>query len=146
LLLELLPGRNVEPREREEYNRRAQLMASSLRDWLTSHYAAPGMHGTAFARRVSQLTRSPSLDLLIDQHRRHRRMPFFEEAPMLPSEWSAMLHALGLFSTPSAHALAQPPERTRALVQQAENAARAAVDSAPPYGEWLGSVLPQPAV
>jgi tryptophan halogenase len=146
LLLELLPSRNVDPREREEYNRRAELMASSLRDWLTSHYAAPGMPGTLFTARVSQLTYSPSLDLLIDLHRRHGRMPFFEEAPMLPSEWSAMLLALGISSTPSAHALAQPAERNRALTQQAENVARAAVDAAPPYAEWLGSVLPQPEV
>jgi tryptophan 7-halogenase len=146
LLLELLPGRMIEPRERDEYNRRAGLMASSLRDWLASHHAAPGMPGTPFAQRVSQLKRSPSLDLLIDQHRRNRRMPFFEEAPMLPSEWSAMLRALGISSSPSAHALAQPPERSRTLTQQAENAARSAVDAAPPYGEWLISVVPQPAV
>jgi tryptophan 7-halogenase len=145
LLLELLPGRTIEPRERDEYNRRAGLMASSLRDWLASHYAAPGMLGTPLAERVSQLTRSPSLDLLIDQHRRHGRMPFFEEAPMLPSEWSAMLRALGLSPAPSAHALAQPPERAHMLAQQAENAARAAVDAAPPYGQWLISVVPQPA-
>lgn len=144
LLLELLPGRQIEPRERDEYNRRAGLMASALRDWLASHFATPGMPGTPFAGRVEALTTSPSQALLIDQHRRHGRMPFFEEAPMLPSEWSAMLRALGVFSSPSAHALAQPPERSRHLIQQAENAARAAVDAAPPYGEWLSSVLPPP--
>ena len=146
LLLELLPGRNVEPREREEFNRRADLMASSVRDWLASHYVAPGIPGTPFTAIASQITCSSSLNLMIDLHRRHGRMPFFEEAPMLPSEWSAMLLALGISSAPSAHALAQSAERNRSLTQQAENAARAAVDAAPPYGEWLESVLPQPGV
>jgi tryptophan 7-halogenase len=141
LLLELLPGRQVEPRERDEYNRRAALMAHALRDWIASHYAAPGIVGTPFAAHVAQLEKAPSLALLIDQHRRHGRMPFFEEAPMLPSEWSSMLRALGVQSTASAHAMAQPAERNRALTQEAENAARAAVEAAPPYIEWLDSVL-----
>lgn len=145
LLLELLPGRLVESRERDEYNRRASLMSQSLRDWIASHYAAPGMAGTPFADHVEQLTQTPSLDLLIDQHRRHGRMPFFEEAPMLPAEWSSMLRALGIQSAASAHAMAQPPERSKALLQQAENTARAAVDAAPPYMEWLSSVLQQSA-
>ena len=57
-----------------------------------------------------------------------------------------MLLALGISSAPSAHALAQSAERNRSLTQHAENAARAAVDAAPPYGEWLESVLPQPGV
>ena len=57
-----------------------------------------------------------------------------------------MLLALGISSSPSAHALAQSAERNRSLTQQAENAARAAVDAAPPYGEWLESVLSQPGV
>jgi tryptophan 7-halogenase len=144
LLLELLPGRDVEPRERDEYNRRASLMAQSLRDWIASHYATPGLSGTPFADHVAKLERAPSLALLLDQHRRHGRMPFFEEAPMLPSEWSSMLRALGVQSMASAHALAQP-ERNRALIQQGEKAARAAVDAAPPYIEWLTSVLPQSA-
>jgi tryptophan 7-halogenase len=145
LLLELLPGRDVKPRERDEYNRRAALMAHSLRDWIASHYSAPGIAGTSFAVHVAQLEKAPSLALLIDQHRRHGRMPFFEEAPMLPAEWSSMLRALGVQSMASAHAMAQPPERNLALVREAENAARAAVEAAPPYMEWLTSVLPQSA-
>lgn len=144
LLLELLPGRQVEPRERDEYNRRAGLMASSLRDWLASHFAAPGMPDTPFAGRVAQLKQSPSLARLIDQHQRHGRMPFFEEALMLPQEWSAMLHALGLSSTPSAHAMARSAETSRSIMEQADRAARAAIEAAPPYDEWLMSVLPQP--
>jgi tryptophan 7-halogenase len=145
LLLELLPGRQVEPREREEYNRRATLMTDALRDWIASHYSAPGLSGTRFGDYVAQLKQTPTLARLLDQHGRHGRMPFFEDAPMLPAEWSSMLRALGVKSTASAHARAQPPERTRALVQQVENDARAAVDAAPPYMEWLNSVLLQSA-
>jgi len=143
LLLELLPGRQVEPRERDEYNRRAGLMAVAMRDWLGSHYAGPKIPGTPFTVWAEKIAQAPSLALLIDQHRRHGRAPFFEEAPMLPSEWSAMLRALGIASAPSAHVLAQPREQTRQLIQQAENIARAAVSAAPPYGEWLASLLSQ---
>jgi tryptophan 7-halogenase len=143
LLLELLPGRMVEPRERDEYNRRASLMAQSLRDWIASHYSGSGLIGTPFAGYVEKLVQTPSLTLLIDQHKRHGRMPFFEEAPMLPAEWSSMLRALGVLSMASARAMAQPAEHSRALAQKAENAARAAVDVAPPYMEWLSSVLQQ---
>jgi tryptophan halogenase len=142
LLLELLPGRNIESRERDEYNRRASLMAQSLRDWIASHYAAPGLSSTPLAKEVAKLERAPTLALLLDQHRRHGRMPFFEEAPMLPAEWSSMLRALGIQSNASALALAQPA-RNRLLMQEAEKAARTAVDAAPPYIEWLSSVLAQ---
>jgi tryptophan 7-halogenase len=143
LLLDLLPGSTIEPREREEYNRRATQMANALRDWIASHYVAAGMAGTPFGKCVAQLKQTPSLVRVIDQHTRHGRMPFFEETPMLPAEWSAMLRALGVKSTASAHASAQRPELTFSLGQQAEKEAQAAVNAAPPYAEWLDSALQQ---
>jgi tryptophan halogenase len=141
LLLDLLPGRDIEPAEQNEYNRRTGLMATALRDWIASHYAAPGLAGTAFANHVAQLERAPSLALLLDQHLRHARVPFFEEAPMHASQWSSMLQALGLHAKPSVYAMAQSDDRTREQMYQAEMAVRAALEAAPPYLEWLTSVL-----
>ncbi len=141
LFLELMPGRTIEPRERDEYNRRASLMAIAMRTWLASHYLAPGQPGTPFADHVRQLTRSPELSRLADQYNRHCRLPFIEEAPMLPSEWSGLLRAVGVPSSPSAHALAKPADITRAMMQKAARAAEAAVAVAPPYGEWMMSAL-----
>jgi tryptophan 7-halogenase len=141
LLLELLPARTVEPRERDEYNRRAGLMAEAMRTWLASHYLASGQLGTPFARHIGQLTQTPELILLADQYRRRARLPFLEEAPMPPGEWSALLRAVGFIAAPSTHALAKPPERVRATLEQMEKAANAALAAASPYGEWLESVL-----
>lgn len=144
LLLELLPGRVIEPHERDEFNRRAGLMADAMRDWLASHFAAPGIvPDTPLGKMVARLERSSTLMRLLDQHGRNGRLPFFEEAPMLPQEWSAMLRALGVEASPSVHTLAQSPDQIRAMMQETEMAERAAVNAAPPYGEWLSSVLAQ---
>jgi tryptophan 7-halogenase len=143
LLLELMPGKAIEAGERDEFNRRASLMAVAMRDWLGSHYAGLEGRTAPFAYHTKGMKRSASLTRLIDQHRRHGRLPFFEEAPMLSQEWSALLRATGTASRPSVHMQAQPASRYQALAQQAQAAARAAVDAAPPYLEWLTSVLPQ---
>jgi tryptophan 7-halogenase len=143
LLLELMPGKMIEAGERDEFNRRAGLMAVAMRDWLGSHYAGLAARTTPFASHANGMKHSASLTRLIDQHRRHGRLPFFEEAPMLSQEWSAVLRATGTASRPSVHMLAQPASRYEALARQAQAAARAAVDAAPPYLEWLTSVLPQ---
>jgi tryptophan 7-halogenase len=141
LLLELLPGQMIEPRERDEYNRRAGLMGVAMRDWLGSHYAGLAGQDTPFAHHVKAKQPSPQLASLMDQHRRRGRLPIIEEAPMVPQEWGAVLRATGSRSQPSVQMLAQPPEYYQAMAKMAETAVRAAVDAAPPYLEWLQSVL-----
>ncbi len=139
LLLALLPGREPDPRERAEYNRRAALMADRARDIVATHYAAPGA-----AALFGHVHPSSELVLALDQFRRRGRVPFFEDMPLLAQEWATLLHALGLPSVEGALARAGDPaqaERARAT-----HAARcdAAVRAAPPYGQWLGR-LAQPA-
>jgi tryptophan 7-halogenase len=141
MLLELLPGRVIDPLEREEYNRRAALMADATLTWLASHYLTAGQSDTPFAKHVKQLKQTPRLVRLADQYHRHARLPFMEEAPMLPGEWIGLLRALGVQSSPSAHALAQPEVQARAMLQQAEYAIQAALAEAPLYGEWMQKAL-----
>src|SRR5690606_13125413 len=135
LLLELLPGREVHPLERAEFNRRAGMMADRTRDTLAAHYAAPR------AREVyGDLPVSDELALSLDLFARRGRLPFFEESPLLKQETSSLLRALG-------HPEGQGPvmradkdqadARTRAFAATAQ----AALNAAPPYGEWLARAI-----
>jgi len=135
LLLELLPGRRVDPRERAEFNRRAALMAGRVRDLLGAHYAAPG------AAHFGQLERSAELARTLDQYTRRGRTPFLEEAPLHVQEYSALLDAIGhrAGEGPLGHA-ADPREGEAAAAAFAARA-RAALQSTPPYAAWLQRAL-----
>lgn len=135
LLLELLPGRRPDPRERAEFNRRAALMADRVRDLLGAHYAAPG------TAHLGAPDRSPELDLALDQYRRRGRLPFLEEAPLLVQEHSALLQALGHEAGEGPLALAADPRVAEAAGTAFGAKAEAALRSVPPYGIWLGEAL-----
>jgi tryptophan halogenase len=135
LLLELLPGRTVDPAERAEFNRRSALMADRAADWLAAHYAAP-----APTAQFPALELSPELFRTLDQFTRRGRVPFFEEAPVLVQEMSVLLQAIGvpLGEGPLAVAAGDEGEGgTRAF----EARAAAALQAAPPYREWMTGVL-----
>jgi len=135
LLLELLPGRRPDPRERAEFNRRAALMADRVRDLLGAHYAAPG------AAHLGALERSPELELALDQYRRRGRLPFLEEAPLLVQERSALLQALGHEAGEGPLALAADPPEAEAAGLGFGAKAEAALRMTPPYGAWLREAL-----
>jgi tryptophan halogenase len=135
LLLELLPGRVPDPRERAEFNRRAGLMADRVRDLLGAHYAAPG------AAHLGSLERSSELALELDQFRRRGRLPFFEEAPLAVQEAAALLEALGHRPGIGALSLCADPREGEAARRTFEATASAALQSVPPYGNWLRQVL-----
>ena len=135
LLLELLPGRSVDPAERAEFNRRSALMADRAGDWLAAHYAAP-----APTAQFPVLDLSPELFRALDQFTRRGRLPFFEDAPMLVQEFSALLQAIGVPAGEGPLAAAggeSGDDAARAF----EVRATAALNAAPPYGEWLGELL-----
>jgi tryptophan halogenase len=135
LLLELLPGRDPDPRERAEFNRRAGLMADRVCDLLGAHYAAPG------ATHLGALERSPELAVALDQYHRRGRLPFFEETPLGVQECSALLQALGHPSGQGALALAADPREGEAARRTFAAKAGAALNSVPPYGTWIRQVL-----
>ena len=136
LLLEMLPGRTIEPLERSEYNRRFALMADAVRDTLGAHYAAPA------ARAVfGDPKRSPQLEAALDQFVRRGRMPFREEAPLLSQEFQAMLAALGFAPGEAPQARAAGRAETEAAQRVFADKARAALSFAPPYGEWMAGML-----
>jgi tryptophan halogenase len=131
LLLELLPGGTVDPAERAEFNRRASMMADRACDWLAAHYAAP-----VAVARFPQLVCSAELDRTLDQFGRRGRVPFAEDAPMLVQEFGALLQALGRPQGEGPLALAGEGSGED-LARAFEARATAAVNAAPPYGEWM---------
>lgn len=136
LLLEMLPGQVIDPRERDEYNRRAGLMAAGVRDVLGLHYAAP-----AAAERFGPLKQSAHVKRLLDQSSRRGRIPFSEELPFANQELSALLAALGMGSGLTPLALAEGNDAAEQSRAAFEAKAQAALAAAPPYGEWLGRFL-----
>lgn len=135
LLLELLPGRDPDSRERAEFNRRAGMMADRVRDVLGAHYAAPG------ATHLGSLECSDELALALDQYRRRGRLPFLEEMPFAVQEFSALLEALGHVAGIGALSLSADPREGEAERRRFEASAAAALRSVPPYGEWLQQVV-----
>jgi tryptophan halogenase len=136
LLLELLPGRTPDPRERTEYNRRSAMMADRACDFVASHYFAPG--ASVLADRIRP---SAELELALDQFRRRGRMPFFEELPMLGQEWAGFLLAAGI--APGASPLAEASDAGAGEVARRAHEMKcvAAVAAAMPYDRWLAMTI-----
>ena len=141
LLLEMLPGRQIEPLEREEYNRRSALMMEGVHELLAMHFATPA------ARQVfGELSLPGRIGEVIDQFERRGRIPFREETPLLSQEQFALLVALGFKpGLPPASAMGDEVSEARAR-SEFDAAAQAALRFAPPYVQWLTSVVqPSPA-
>lgn len=138
LLLELLPGREIEPLERAEYNRRSGLMMDAVLATLAFHFACPR------AQRVFGATSAPpGVTHALDQFARRGRLPFSEEDPLATQERFALLTALGFRpGLPPAALSADTAVEARAREDFLARA-RAATDFAPPYGQWLASVSQQ---
>lgn len=136
LLLELLPGCEIEPLERAEYNRRAALMMVGVRDTLAAHYAAPA------ARRVfGPPLLPPALAVAIDQFERRGRIPFREEGPLLSQEFQALLAALGFARGASPQSLGLADGERAAAEAAFRSRIEAALSAAPPYAEWMAGVV-----
>ncbi len=141
LLLELLPGRVVEPLERDEYNRRSALMMDAVHDTLLAHYAAPN------AQRVfGPALLSPLLTVALDQFSRRGRIPFREEAPLLSQEFQLLLDALGHQRGTAPQLRARVGEDAEAVADAWHQRIAAALAAVPLYAEWMaGAVSPAPA-
>ena len=136
LLLEMLPGRDITPWERAEYNRRAVQMMEGVHEILALHFAAPG------ARAVFGALALPgNLASVIDQFERRGRIPFREELALLTQEQFALMAALGRIPglLPAAVAAGSADEAHARAAFDAQ--ARAALAFTPPYAEWLASAI-----
>tara|TARA_B100000678_G_scaffold103614_1_gene86556 strand:+ start:623 stop:2044 length:1422 start_codon:yes stop_codon:yes gene_type:complete len=135
LLLEMLPGREIEPLERAEYNRRAGLMMDGTRDLLAFHYATPR------AREVfGEVDLPETVKGALDQFVRRGRLPFHEEAAFLKEEEMTLLGALGFERGTSPQEAGRGQAEFEAAQSEFVALARRALESAPPYAEWIATV------
>jgi len=136
LLIEMLPGRDITPLERDEYNRRSVLMMEGVHEVLALHFAAVPAQSVFGARPMPG-----RLAAVIDQFERRGRIPFREELPLLGQEQFALLVALGW--TPGLPPAAQAADAAGEVRARAAFAAdaEAALAFAPPYDQWLAHAL-----
>lgn len=132
VLLELLPGRDIEPLERAEYNRRTLQIAHGARDVLALHYAAPAAHAV-----FGELPLPDSVAHTLDQFTRRGRVPFGEEAPFVGHEQTALLLALGYAAGSSPQASGKDPRGAAAARREFDQRASAALAFAPPYRDFI---------
>lgn len=141
LLIELLPGRDLHPLEREEFNRRAAAMADRVRDFVALHYHAPTRAEGPFWGFAAGLAVPDTLCLTIDEFTRRGRLPFFEEDILPRDAWVFAMASLGIAPGPTARSVTLTPVARTALIRGHEARAAAAVQSALPYRDWLAAYL-----
>ncbi|MXO85860.1 hypothetical protein GRI38_07415 [Altererythrobacter aurantiacus] len=141
LLLEMLPGRQIEPLERAEYNRRSVMMMEAAHESLARHFVTPQASSVFGSRPVPGRVAEE-----LDQFERRGRIPFREESPLSPQGRFALLLALGFKpGLPPTAQSADGGSEERARQEFAQRA-QAAVEFAPPYAQWLASVTRQTPV
>ena len=138
LLLEMLPGHDIEPLERAEYNRRAVMMMEGVHEVLAFHFAS-----TAAQKIFGRPELPGRMAKVIDQFERRGRIPFREEAPLSSQEQFSLLGALGFDPGLPPAAKAQDIAAEERAKAEFEAAAQAALSFAPPYAQWLSSVSRQ---
>jgi len=136
--VELLPGRDCNPVELAEYNRRTAEETIRVRDFLALHYLRSGRRDGAFWPALAERPLPDSLALTVQQFEARGRIPFFEEETFDKESWAQALIGLGL-----------PPRRLNPLVRAVDSHKAAAgmerlaaeIDALrgrmPPYRDYL---------
>jgi tryptophan 7-halogenase len=141
LFLEMVPGGEISPLERVEYNRRSGQMADRVRDYVALHYCGAHNKNEAFWRYTAYLDRSPGLNRTLYEYRKRERLPYFEEEILGRDAWLSAMMCCNI--TPGTSALAMANMRDNKShhnkVQQQRSAH--AIHLAKPYPDWLKSVL-----
>lgn len=141
LLLELLPGREPDPLEIAEFNRRAAAMADRVRDYVALHYCAPQRPAGPFWAHAASLERPDSLKRTLGEFARRGRLPFFEEDIMPREAWMFAMASIGQQPAPTPRSLALSADQRAALAGAQKARVQTAVRIAPPYAEWLATYL-----
>jgi tryptophan halogenase len=132
LALELLPGRDFDPIETAEYNRRAEQLTRRVRDFVAFHYFGH-----------YKLEDAPdSLARTLDQFRYRGRLPFHEDESVTRDSWTAAL--LGNSVSPKhvdPQALAVPLDRAVPAMDELAAAIDQTVAGLPSYGDYLRRIM-----
>ncbi|HJS12643.1 tryptophan 7-halogenase [Sphingopyxis sp.] len=141
LLAALLPGRDIEPLERQEFNRRAAMLADRIADFIAAHHCRAAGGKTAFEKHCAGLARSPTLSRTLDEFVRRGRLPHHDDEAVPRDLWWQLLAALGVGPGPAARLLALPPASLDERRRAHEHRVAAALAQAPLYREWLAAAL-----
>ncbi len=144
LLLDLLPGRDPDPLEIGEFNRRAAAMADRVRDYVALHYCMPQPPAGPFWAHATRRARPESLQRTLSEFARRGRLPFFEEDIMPREAWIFAMASIGQRPAPTVRSLTLRADQRMALADAQQARAQAAVRIAPTYPEWLASYLKGP--
>lgn len=139
--LELLPGRDFDPVETAEYNRRTEQEALRVRDFAALHYLRSGRSEGEAWRAVAGRPPPDSLAHTLEQFEARGRLPFYEEESIEPDGWRAVLLGLGVLPRATAPSAAAVDE-AEAASAMARLAARLAALPArlPDYGAYLAEI------
>ena len=137
LALELLPGRDFDPVETNEYNRRSEQVTRRVRDFIALHYLRSGRSDGVWGE-FSRIEPPDSLARTLDQFEERGRMPFHEEETITRDSWTAALLGLGVVPThvdPQARVL--PLNEVVAAMDRLAREIDEAVTSVPSYADYL---------
>lgn len=138
LALELLPDSSFHPLELAEYNRRANLRADRVRDFLALHYLASARTRGAFWRSMAGRNAPPSLARTLGQFARRGVLPHHEEESFDRESWLSVL--LGLRRFPHGRdpiAMSAAPDVVARSLAAIAAAMAAAPERLPPYADYL---------
>ncbi len=137
LFLDLLPGRDIAPLERVEFNRRATAMADRMRDYIALFQCAPTPPDGPYWHDASSLLRSDSLSLTLSEYRKRGRLPFFEDDILPRDAWLSAMACIGMEPGRNALWRSLSPEETQRRTIEQQSRSCAALGLAPPYQIWL---------
>ena len=136
LLVEMLPGRVIEPTERAEFNRRAKLMIRSVWEITALHHQSPASGGMVPVEKCG--TRAAHT---IDQFSRRGRLPHYDEQPLSGLEKQGLLRALGFHEGTPPQRRSMAHDTASRMEKRFAAQARAVVAETPFYSQWLSRHL-----
>ena len=140
LALELLPGRDFNPVETAEYNRRAEQVTRRVRDFVALHYLRSGLSDGAWGS-AAKAEPPDSLARTLDQYEHRGRLPFHEEERISRDSWAAALIGLGVRPRHvDPQALNVPLEEAVAAMDRLVQEIGQAVAGVPAYGDYFGRI------
>ena len=137
LALELLPGRDFNPLELAEFNRRWCLITDQLRDFIALHYLRNGLSGM-FWEAAAKADPPAELARRLDQYGYRGRLPFQEDEILNRDDWTAALLGLGLVprnADPAASGV--PRDRAFDAMDTLADELAAFAAAAPAYPDYL---------
>lgn len=140
LALELLPGRDFNPLETAEYNRRFEQLTRRTRDFIALHYLRSGRNTGCWPDFAS---RQPpdSLARTLDQYQYRGRLPFHEEESITRDSWTAALLGMGLFPAQvDPQSAAVPLDRAIEAMRQLALEIDGSIAKLPTYAAYLSAM------